>query len=313
MSAPYAKALEVAKQLVGNQALSPSSLFIIASPIGNLADVSLRALFVLQTMDFIACEDTRHTQQLCRSYGLEIASSHWIPVHQHNELQGAERVIQALSTGAKVAYLSDAGTPGISDPGSRLVSAVQAEGFRVVPLPGPSSVTTLISASGAHLADDQSFIFIGFLSSKAQMRSQQIQDIGKEHRCQIILEAPHRILDLAKALSALEERVITVGRELTKQFESIKRLKAETLLAWLEEDSNRQKGEFCILIHPLPFEKDHREIDDKVLKLLLAHLPLKTAVDLTTQITGQAKKGLYAQALKLKAPSPNVNEDMDEV
>ena len=145
------------------------------------------------------------------------------------------------------------------------------------------------------------------------MRSQQIQDIGKEHRCQIILEAPHRILDLAKALSALEERVITVGRELTKQFESIKRLKAETLLAWLEEDSNHQKGEFCILIHPLPFEKDHREIDDKVLKLLLAHLPLKTAVDLTTQITGQAKKGLYAQALKLKAPSPNVNEDMDEV
>jgi len=311
MSAPYSKALEMAKDLVGHQELSPSSLYIVASPIGNLADVSLRALFVLQMMDFIACEDTRHTQQLCRSYGLDKPASHWIPVHQHNELQGADIVIQALSSGAKVAYLSDAGTPGISDPGARLVSAVQSQGFRVVPLPGPSSVTTLLSASGAHSGDDQSFIFLGFLSSKAQMRSQQIQDMSDEHRCQIILEAPHRILDLAKALSVLGERMVTLGRELTKQFECIQSLKAQNLWAWLTEDSNRQKGEFCILIHPKLMDKDPHGMDVRVLKLLLVHLPLKTAVALSADITGQSKKGLYAEALKLKS-SHAPHDEADE-
>ncbi len=301
MSAPYGKALELAKELVSNQTLSSQSLYVMASPIGNLADISLRALYVLQMMDFIACEDTRHTQSLCRSYGLEFPASKWIAVHQHNELEGAQKVIQALSSGAKVAYLSDAGTPGVSDPGSRLVSACTAQGFRVVPIPGPSSVTALISASGVHAGDDQSFIFLGFLSPKTQLRAQQIQSIAAEPRCQIILEAPHRILDLAKALELLEERLVSIGRELTKQFESIHRLPARELLGWLEGDANRQKGEFSILIHPSPERSSEGLVDFKVLGLLLEHLPLKTAVSLTTQITGQAKKVVYAEALRLKS------------
>ena len=312
MSAPYSKALELAQELVANQTLSSSSLYVIASPIGNLADISLRALFVLQKMDFIACEDTRHTQSLCRSYGLEIASSQWISVHQHNELEGAQKVTQALKGGAKVAYLSDAGTPGISDPGARLVSSVHAQGFRVVPLPGPSSITTLLSASGAHSGDDQSFIFIGFLSPKTQMRARQIQEICAQERCQIILEAPHRILDLAKALAVLNERVITVGRELTKQFESITSTQACLLLPWLMADANRQKGEFSLLIHPVSHPKEDTDVDTKVLTLLLDHLPLKTAVALTTEITGLPKKALYAQALKLKAdvePGDEIDAD----
>ncbi len=312
MSAPYSKALELAKELVANQTLSSSSLYVIASPIGNLADVSLRALFVLQQMDFIACEDTRHTQSLCRSYGLEIPASHWIAVHQHNELEGAQKVAQVLLGGAKVAYLSDAGTPGISDPGARLVSAVQARGFRVVPIPGPSSITTLLSASGAHSGDDQSFIFIGFLSPKSQMRARQIQDMAAQQRCQIILEAPHRILELAKALSALNDRVITVGRELTKQFENITSMPANLLLPWLMEDANRQKGEFSLLIHPLLEPKEDLQMDMKVLTLLLEHLPLKTAVTLCTEITGLPKKALYAQALKLKSGAALSDEPSDD-
>jgi 16S rRNA (cytidine1402-2'-O)-methyltransferase len=312
MSAPYSKALELAKELVANQTLSPGSLYVIASPIGNLADISLRALFVLQQMDFIACEDTRHTQSLCRSYGLEISSSQWISVHQHNELEGAQKVTQALLGGAKVAYLSDAGTPGISDPGARLVSVVHAEGFRVVPLPGPSSITTLVSASGAHGGDDQSFIFIGFLSPKSQMRARQIGDIAAEHRCQIILEAPHRILELAKALSVLSERLITVGRELTKQFESITSTQADLLLPWLMADANRQKGEFSLLIHPLSLPKEEAQVDMKVLGLLLKHLPLKTAVALSAEITGLPKKALYAQALKLKTDADTSEEIEDD-
>ncbi len=312
MSAPYSKALELAKELVANQTLSSSSLYVIASPIGNLADVSLRALFVLQQMDFIACEDTRHTQSLCRSYGLEIPASHWIAVHQHNELEGAQKVAQVLLGGAKVAYLSDAGTPGISDPGARLVSAVQARGFRVVPIPGPSSITTLLSASGAHSGDDQSFIFIGFLSPKSQMRARQIQDMAAQQRCQIILEAPHRILELAKALSALNDRVITVGRELTKQFENITSMPANLLLPWLMEDANRQKGEFSLLIHPLLEPKEDLKMDMKVLTLLLEHLPLKTAVTLCTEITGLPKKALYAQALKLKSGAALSDEPSDD-
>ena len=312
MSAPYSKALELAKELVANQTLSSSSLYVIASPIGNLADVSLRALFVLQQMDFIACEDTRHTQSLCRSYGLEIPASHWIAVHQHNELEGAQKVAQVLLGGAKVAYLSDAGTPGISDPGARLVSAVQARGFRVVPIPGPSSITTLLSASGAHSGDDQSFIFIGFLSPKSQMRARQIQDMAAQQRCQIILEAPHRILELAKALSALNDRVITVGRELTKQFENITSMPANLLLPWLMEDANRQKGEFSLLIHSLLEPKEDLKMDMKVLTLLLEHLPLKTAVTLCTEITGLPKKALYAQALKLKSGAALSDEPSDD-
>ena len=312
MSAPYSKALELAKELVANQTLSSSSLYVIASPIGNLADVSLRALFVLQQMDFIACEDTRHTQSLCRSYGLEIPASHWIAVHQHNELEGAQKVAQVLLGGAKVAYLSDAGTPGISDPGARLVSAVQARGFRVVPIPGPSSITTLLSDSGAHSGDDQSFIFIGFLSPKSQMRARQIQDMAAQQRCQIILEAPHRILELAKALSALNDRVITVGRELTKQFENITSMPANLLLPWLMEDANRQKGEFSLLIHPLLEPKEDLQMDMKVLTLLLEHLPLKTAVTLCTEITGLPKKALYAQALKLKSGAALSDEPSDD-
>ena len=305
MSTPFQNALLAAKDIVGGQTLPAASLYVVASPIGNLADMTLRALYILQVMDMVACEDTRHTQQLCRSLGLELPASQCIAVHQHNEHEGAQRVIACLRQGQRVAYLSDAGTPGVSDPGAVLTQAVRREGFRVIPIPGVSSITALLSVSGAVEQDDSGFVFLGFLSSKSQARSAQIERMALERRAQILLEAPHRIHATAKALSALGERPLTLGRELTKQFEEIVTLKSHELEGWLDASSDRLRGEFALVVHPLksssPQDASTATLDTRVLKLLLPHVPLKTAVALSADITGQAKKALYAMALSLKA------------
>ena len=297
MSASFAKALEAAHDAAGSQNNPTSTLYVVATPIGNLADISLRALHVLAKVDAVACEDTRHTQQLLRAYGLERPGSQLLAVHQHNEAEAAQTVTHLLSQGHRVAYVSDAGTPAISDPGARLVAAVRHAGYRVLPLPGASSVTTALSASG--MTGDQGFVFAGFLASKSGERQQAVLALAQESRAVVLLEAPHRIEALAQALSVLGERRITVGRELTKQFEQIETVEAQALPAWLAEKPERQRGEFVLVLHDAPVAASEGE-GLRVLQVLLPELPLKTAVKLAAEITGESKNALYDKALGLK-------------
>ena len=297
MSASFAKALEAAHDAAGSQNNPTSTLYVVATPIGNLADISLRALHVLAQVNTVACEDTRHTQQLLRAYGLERPGAQLLAVHQHNEAEAAQSVLARLGQGERVAYVSDAGTPAISDPGARLVATVRQAGYRVLPLPGASSVTTALSASG--MMGEHGFVFAGFLPSKAGERQQAVQALAQESRAVVLLEAPHRIEALAQALSVLGERRVTLGRELTKQFEQIETLAAQDLPAWLAEKPDRQRGEFVLVLHDAPVVASAGE-GLRVLQVLLPELPLKTAVKLAAEITGESKNALYDQALALK-------------
>ncbi|OGB30858.1 MAG: 16S rRNA (cytidine(1402)-2'-O)-methyltransferase [Burkholderiales bacterium RIFCSPLOWO2_12_FULL_61_40] len=302
MTSSYTSALRAAHDAAAEQHYPPATLYVVATPIGNLADITLRALHVLGLVDAIACEDTRHTQSLLRAYGIDKTTGQLIAVHQHNEAQAAQTVVDHLRQGQRVAYVSDAGTPGVSDPGARLVAAVQAQGLRAVPLPGASSVTTVMSAAG--VAEDGhhpgGFVFVGFLPSKAGERAAAVQALATQDRAVVLLEAPHRMEAVAQALTPLGSRPITVGRELTKQFEEIATVTAEGLPAWLAADANRLRGEFALVVHPAPAAAPTGQ-DSRVLKLLLEQLPLKTAVKLAADITGEPRNALYELALSLKA------------
>ena len=294
MNASFELALGAARAAAGMQHYPEATLYVVATPIGNLADITLRALHAMQLADAIACEDTRHTQPLLRHYGID---KPLLAVHEHNEAQAAGLVIERLQRGERVAYVSDAGTPAVSDPGARLVAAAQAAGFRVMPLPGASSVTTALSVAG--LAGDGTFVFAGFLPSKAGERDQAIALLALDTRATVILEAPHRIEAVARAMAPLADRRVTVGRELTKQFEEIATMPAQELAAWLAAGPQRTRGEFALVLHPAT-EKEAPQDNTRVLQLLLAELPLKTAVKLAVEITGAPRNELYEAALQLK-------------
>ena len=297
----YASALRAASEAAAGQNYPPGALYMVATPIGNLADITLRALHVLQIADTIACEDTRHSQALLRAYGIDKSAAQLLALHQHNEAEAAQTVIERLRRGERVAYASDAGTPAISDPGARLVAAVRLEGLTVIPLPGASSVTTALSVAGiwGEGAQHGEFVFAGFLASKSSERTSAVEALRGEPRAVVMLEAPHRIEALATALATLGARPVTVGRELTKQFEEIATVSAEGLPAWLAQDANRLRGEFVLVLHPAQTAAQAGP-DSRVLKLLLAELPLKTAVKLAAEITGEARNTLYELALSLK-------------
>ncbi|MBC7649877.1 MAG: 16S rRNA (cytidine(1402)-2'-O)-methyltransferase, partial [Vitreoscilla sp.] len=248
-------------------------------------------------VDCIACEDTRHTQGLLRQFGIDKTL---LAVHEHNELEAAVGVVERLQRGERVAYVSDAGTPAVSDPGARLVSAVRSAALGVMPLPGASSVTTALSAVG--ISGDSGFVFAGFLPCKAGERDQAVATLLHEAKAVVIMEAPHRIEALAQAMNPLGERPVTVCRELTKQFEEIATVASDQFAAWLAAGPQRTRGEFVLVLHPaahaLPKDDGHR-----VLQLLLAELPLKTAVKLAAEITGAPRNDLYDAALKLKNES----------
>ncbi len=301
MTSSYSAALSAAHDAAAEQHYPPGTLYIVATPIGNLADITLRALHVLGLADTIACEDTRHTHSLLRAYGIDKTNAQLLAVHQHNEAQAAQQVIDQLRQGQRVAYVSDAGTPGISDPGARLVAAAREQGLRVVGLPGASSVITLLSAAGVVETgpDTGGFVFVGFLPSKAGERAIAVQQLSQQPRAVVLLEAPHRIEPFSQAIAALGTRLLTIGRELTKQFEEIATMPADSLSNWLAQDGNRLRGEFAVVLHAAPVSQVETE-DDRVLKLLLEQLPLKTAVKLAADITGQAKNALYDRALSLK-------------
>lgn len=312
MSASFASALSAARDAAAAQHYPQGALYVVATPIGNLADITLRALHVLQLADAIACEDTRHTQALLRAYGIDKAQGQCMAVHQHNEAEAAQAVVQRLQRGERVAYVSDAGTPGVSDPGARLVAAVQAAGLRALPLPGASSVTAALSVAGALAAGPAAhqplaggFLFAGFLPTRSAERHTAVQALAAEHRCTVLLEAPHRITDLAAALAPLGDRPVTLAREITKQFEEIATLPAHALADWLQaEGTSRTRGEFVIVVHPAPApEGDASPATTaglRALRLLLAELPVKTAVRLAAEISGAPRNTLYDAALAMK-------------
>ena len=302
MSASFASALNAARDAAAAQHYPQGALYVVATPIGNLADITLRALHVLQLADAIACEDTRHTQALLRAYGIDKTSAQLLAVHQHNEAEAALAVVQRLQQGLRVAYVSDAGTPGVSDPGARLVAAVHSAGLRALPLPGASSITTALCVAGAvaHSTDSGGFLFAGFLPVKNAERATAVQQLASEPRCVVLLEAPHRIEDLAGALAVLGERPVTLARELTKQFEEISTHPAQDLARWLAGAPQRVKGEFVVLLHPLLAPPEDGADAQRVLRLLLGELPTKTAVKLAADITGAPRNALYAQALQIR-------------
>ncbi|RYF67426.1 MAG: 16S rRNA (cytidine(1402)-2'-O)-methyltransferase [Comamonadaceae bacterium] len=303
--------MSAARDAAASQHYPQGTLYVVATPIGNLADITLRALHVLQMADTIACEDTRHTQSLLRAYGIDKGGAQLLAVHQHNETEAAEGVVERLRQGQRVAYVSDAGTPGVSDPGARLAHAVASAGLRCLPLPGASSVTTALSAAGAvaHGPGAGGFLFAGFLPPRGGERITAVQQLAVETRCVVLLEAPHRIEELASALAVLGERPVTLARELTKQFEEITTHPARALTEWLNGNPQRARGEFVVLLHPLPAAaKDDEAEGRRVLLLLLAELPLKTAVKLAADITGRPRNALYDLALQLRREVES-NED----
>jgi 16S rRNA (cytidine1402-2'-O)-methyltransferase len=300
VTTPHAPLLQqAAASAAGAQHYPPGALYVVATPIGNLADITLRAVHVLALVDAVACEDTRHSAPLLRQLGIE--GKALVSLHQHNEREAADGVLARLARGERVAYISDAGTPAVSDPGAALVAAVHAAGYRVLPVPGASSAIAALSVAGDATA--AAFTFIGFLPAKSGEREAALKQLAADRRTLILFEAPHRIDSLASALAeACGARALTVCRELTKQFETVHSLTADQLPAWLAADPNRRRGEFVLVLHALAGDASaaSEEAHDATLRTLLAELPLKQAVALTATLTGAPRNALYERALSLK-------------
>jgi len=289
--------LSLAKE-VAQQTYPASALYVLATPLGNVGDISLRALHVLALADAVACEDTRNTGQLLTRYGL---SKPLLAAHQHNEREAAQKIIARLRAGERVALVSDAGTPAVSDPGARIVDAVLDADLRVLPLPGASAAIAALSAGG--LVNDR-FHFVGFLPARAGQRDAALMALREMTATLVLYEAPHRIVDTVAALAAAfgGDRRIVFARELTKLFEQIHRCPLAEAGAWLAADDHRQKGEFVLLVEGAPASADAAGAEaERVLRILLATCPVSQAAALTAQITGQKKNALYQRALELAA------------
>ncbi len=300
------KLVEAAATAAAGQQYPAAALYVVATPIGNLADITLRALHVLATCDAIACEDTRHSAALLRHFAI---AKPLIAVHEHNEREAAGAVLARLGRGERVAYVSDAGTPAVSDPGAGLVAAARAAGHRVLPIPGASSALAALSAAGD--VASTGFTFVGFAGARGSERARAIDAVAHASATQILFEAPHRIEALVEALAAAcPERPATLCRELTKQFETIATMPARALPAWLGADANRARGEFVVVLHAIADAATAQADDanDAVLAPLLGALPLKQAVALAGEITGAPRNALYARALALKGRSPADDE-----
>ena len=271
------------------------ALYVVATPIGNLADLTLRAIHVLALVDSVACEDTRVAGQLLQHLGLH---KPLLAVHEHNEREAASEVLLRLQRGERVAYLSDAGTPAVSDPGAKLVAVLNEAQVRCIPIVGASAVAAALCVAGdAQGAGGHRFV--GFLPPKAVARRSALQGLLKDPVSLVIYESPHRIEALALDVAALApSRTLTVARELTKQFESVATMAAAALPAWLATDPNRCRGEFVLVLHTSAAPPDTGDdANDALLDALLAVLPLKQAVATAVAATGVARNTLYARAL----------------
>jgi len=286
------------QRAAGHGETGKPTLYVVATPIGNLKDVTLRALEIFRQVDVIAAEDTRVTAKLLHHYG--IAAKKVMSLHGHNEQRAAPQVLALLEAGRSVALASDAGTPAFSDPGARLVAAVRDGGYPVVPIPGPNAAAAALSVSG--LADPH-FVFYGFLPAKAGERRKAIETLARLPYLLVFYEAPHRVLDAVGDLAAVlgDARRIVIARELTKLFETIHACDLGEAHGWLDSDPDRVKGEFVLIVEGAPLQDEAALTDAKrTLEILLEELPLKQAAALAARITGARKNELYQLALELQ-------------
>ena len=273
------------------------ALYVVPTPLGNLSDMTQRAIDVLRQVPWVAAEDTRHTAPLLKHYG---CGARMLPAHEHNEEAAAQQVIGKLRDGESVALVSDAGTPAVSDPGARLVARVRAAGFRVVPLPGACAAVTALSASGL---TEPHFLFYGFLPARNKQREDELRTLAGLPYALVFYEAPHRILETVGSLAEVlgGGRTLVLARELTKLFETIHSGPLGEALEWLQADANRQRGEFVLLVSGAVASGDEGE-GERVLKLLLDDgITVKQAARLAHAITGAPKNAMYELALSLKA------------
>ncbi len=297
MDHPQNPVTEEVSNARGTAAACPGTLYVVATPIGNLGDITLRALDVLRSADVIAAEDTRVTSRLLNRHGI---SGRLIAVHEHNERRAAETVTGLLAGGKSVALVSDAGTPGISDPGTLVVAAARAAGHSVVPLPGANAAVAALSASGF---DTARFLFCGFLPARAAERRRMLAELATERVLLVFYEAPHRIVDCVADLCAAfgGTREILIARELTKLHETLHRCRLDVAGEWLQGDDHRRRGEFVLVVEGAPEAPREASVDvEGVLNILLGELPLKQAVALAVRLTGGNRNDIYALALKLK-------------
>jgi len=269
---------------------TPGTLYVVATPIGNLADSSPRSIELLRSSDIVACEDTRTTRLLLAHHGI---GARTVALHAHNEREAGEKLLRALREGSNVALVSDAGTPAISDPGALLVAAAHREGLRVIPVPGPNAAIAAYSASGFSAG---SFQFVGFLPAK---KTNSFKELDVPWPV-ILYEAPHRVLATVSAL--LEhlgpEREVVIAREITKKFEEVARMTLGTAPAWLAAGPHRQAGEFVLVLGPAEGKRPELAEGERVLGILLEHLPASEAAKLSAKITGVPRKELYEIAVK---------------
>lgn len=285
------------------QDLPAGALYMVATPIGNLGDITLRALHVLSSVDGIACEDTRHSAALLQQFGIH---KKCLALHAHNEHSASQTVLEHLAKGERWAYISDAGTPGVSDPGARLVDAAQKAALRVIPIPGPSAVSSAISVSGSVMLNSEGqFQFLGFWPHKTKERELILRDICESKKTSIFFESPHHIREtlLLLANSLEGDRQIFICRELTKKFEQLISIKANEISAWIEAHQTL-KGEFIILIEGRPAAANEPVDHDALMRwanVLSPFLSSKEIATVLSQILGIAKKEAYQIALDTKA------------
>ena len=288
----YTKHLQKAVDSIEKQ-----TLYVVATPIGNLADITLRALAVLQKADIICAEDTRVTAQLLSAYGIQ---GKLVSVREHNEQQMADKIIAYLSDGLSVAQVSDAGTPAVCDPGAKLAARVREAGFKVVPVVGASAVMGALSVAGVTESD---FYFNGFLPPKAGERQKLLAKWAEADFPIVMFETPHRIeASLADMVAQFPDRRLTLAREITKTFETFLSGTVAEIQAAIKNDSNQTRGEMVLVLHPAVKEKhsDLPEAAQNTMKILAAELPTKQAAELAAKITGENKKALYDLALEWK-------------
>ncbi|MCP5419246.1 MAG: 16S rRNA (cytidine(1402)-2'-O)-methyltransferase [Gammaproteobacteria bacterium] len=290
--------------------IEPGVLYVVATPIGNLGDISARALQVLREVNWVAAEDTRHSQGLLHHFGIRTPL---LSLHDHNEQDRVPRLLEALRSGESIALIADAGTPLISDPGYPLLHAIRDEGLKAVPIPGPSSLLAALSVAG--LPTDR-FVFEGFPPSKPQARRQYLETLRHEPRTLIFFESSHRIqeslADMAEILGP--DRPAVLARELTKQFEEIHAEPLSAIRDWLAEDPNRRRGEFVVMLHgtTTPRSASVTVEVSELLAQLLAELPVKQAVALATRITDWPRNTLYQQALAMKGKGALASDQRKE-
>lgn len=273
-----------------------ATLYVVATPLGNLRDVTLRALDVLRQVDVIAAEDTRMTARLLERHGIH---TRLMAVHEHNERQRGEAIVGLLAAGQSVALVTDAGTPAVSDPGAKVVTAVRAAGLSVSPIPGPAAVTAALSVSGY---TDPHFLFYGFLPARHGERVAALKTLATQPWTLVFYEAPHRVVECVRDLAAElgAARQIFIARELTKRFESLHVCALGEAADWLAADDNRQRGEFVLAVTGAPAAEGDDGEARRILAVLLEELPVKQAVGLAVKLTGGRRNELYALALALK-------------